>query len=206
MIGNKLRVARTFRREQGYTLLEVIIALTLLSILALVLSGSLSFGSRVWEHTGRSVRASGDLVSAYQFLDSSFAHLAKPSQGDTTETGNDELVGDSNSVSFHTNGLAEVGLSGPRLLKLGVKDGSLRVWILDPGAQGATTSDEEFVLLHSVASLSLSYLEYGPDRKATGWVSEWPKDAPPPTLLKWSFVRPDEGERTWFFRLPQGAQ
>jgi general secretion pathway protein J len=57
-------MARNIAGQRGFTLLEVLIALTLLGVLAGLLYGGLRFGTRVWEQGTDAAMGFGDVVSA----------------------------------------------------------------------------------------------------------------------------------------------
>jgi general secretion pathway protein J len=190
------------RTEAGFTLLEVIVALMLLSILVVALSGSLSFGTRVWEHTSRSARARGDLISAYQFLDLSFGRLAtKPS--DAEEQSNvPDFAGTSHDLTFRTAGFTAVGLPGPRFVKLQVVDRRFQVSVLDADRPTVVPADREFVLVGSTESVTLAYRGHDDDGSDTGWVGDWSQDRSLPTFVRVTIVKFGGQAQNWVFRLP----
>jgi len=191
--------------EAGFTLLEVVVALTLMSILSLVLTGSLSFGNRAWEHTSRANRSSGDAISAYQFLEASFGQFAKFTPSAEAGQESPDFVGNSQDVSFRTSGFAQVGLAGPRLMKLRLVGDRLQVSL--PLGEGETMelphSGQAFVLLSAIRSLAIAYRGYASDHRDTGWVSEWREEDATPILVRLSFNRTGDEDQTWFFRLPE---
>ena len=192
---------QSYRREAGFTLLEVIIALTLMFILAVALSGSISFGNRVWERTDRITRSSGDMISAYQFLEATFGSVV-------TSPGTSEdpsFTGSSQEVSLRTDGFTEIGLPGPRLLQLRLVADRIevRLPIEEGAAPGPQFSDRDFVLMSDVRSWAIAYSGSGPDHRSTGWVDQWPGNLPPPALIRLTMTNADLEERIWFFRLPQ---
>lgn len=195
-------------KQAGYTLLEVIVALTLLSMLAVMLSGSLSFGSRVWESTSRSARVNGDLVSAYQFLNLSFGRLAKPSgtsdQPERTPEQDSavDFLGTSHDLTFRTDGFAAVGLSGPRLVRLQVVADRLEVSILDPDGPAVAPGDRDFVLIPSTKSIALAYRGRNDTGSDTGWIDGWSQGRSFPAFVRVTIERFDDQMPSWVFRLP----
>lgn len=192
-------------REAGFTLLEVVIALTLMLILAVALSGSIAFGNRVWERTAKTTRSSGDMTSAYQFLEVSFGHLAKsPRNAKADGPGNQDFVGSGQEVSFRTNGFAQVGLAGPHIVKLRLVADRVEVFLPPVGDEATAPRfpDREFVLMSAIRSWAIAYQGYGPDRHYTGWVDEWTGELPP-ILMRLNLRSADGEDRVWFFRLPE---
>lgn len=193
-------------RAEGFTLLEVLVALMLLSILVVALSGSLSFGTRVWERTSRSARASGDLVSAYQFLDLSFGRLAKPSSGTSEQDQVSDFMATSHDLVFRTDGFAEVGLSGPHFIRLQVVDRRLQVSVLDPDRPLALPGDRDFVLAEPADSVLLAYRGYDDAGNDTGWLEGWPQGRSRPNFVRVTIVSLGSQRQSWVFRLPDVAQ
>jgi general secretion pathway protein J len=198
-------------RESGFTLIELVVALTLLSILAVAMSGSLSFGSRAWESTSRSARANGDLISTYQFLDLSFGRLSKrppdsSQQEAPAESTAPDFAGTSHDLIFRTSGFAAVGLSGPRFVKLQQVEKRFQVSVLDPDRPAAVPGDRDFVLLASTESVELAYRGLDDAGNDTGWVEEWSQDRPFPRFVRLTIATSDDQTRTWMFRLPDIPQ
>lgn len=61
--------------EAGFTLLELLIATTVLAFLSLLLFGGLSFGTRVWEKTETSTADTNRVRAAQLFLSDEIAHI-----------------------------------------------------------------------------------------------------------------------------------
>lgn len=56
------------RESAGFTLVEVLVAMTLLGLVSLALTGSLRLGGRAWDATEAAVAASGEVRAAQQLL------------------------------------------------------------------------------------------------------------------------------------------
>lgn len=196
--------------EAGYTLIEVIVALTLLSILAVALSGSVSFGSRVWESTSRSARANGDLVSAYQFLDESFGRLAKQPSGASEQDAQQQdqvpdFSGTNRDLTFRTSGFAAVGLPGPHFVSLRRVDKRLQVSVLDADHPAKASEDRDFVLLGSIESVEFAYRGFDDANDDTGWVEGWSRAGSFPAFVRVTIVRSSDQVQNWVFRLPDAS-
>src|SRR5438552_15702286 len=63
------------RREAGFTLLELLIATTVLAFLSLLLFGGLRFGTRVWEKSETSTTETNRVRAAQLFLSDEVAHI-----------------------------------------------------------------------------------------------------------------------------------
>jgi general secretion pathway protein J len=198
-------------KQAGYTLIEVIVALTLSSILAVALSGSLSFGSRVWEKTSRSARENGDLVSAYEFLNQSFGRLAKRPPGTSEQNASQQdqvpdFAGTNHDLTFRASGFAAVGLLGPHLVRLQRVDKRLQVSVLEADHPGVVLEDRDFVLLDSTESMDLAYRGFDDADSDTGWVDGWSRDRSFPCFVRITIGRSDDQTQSWVFRLPDSSQ
>lgn len=190
--------------QAGYTLLEVVIALTLLAILSVILSGSLSFGTRVWERSSRSVRASGDWVSTYQFLDRTLGHLVAMPPDTRPENRRPTLVGDQGQMTLLAGGLADVGLAGPQSIRIRLVADRLQAEMQSTATATAgigTGTDRKFVLIEPVASLSFAYRGIRDGDRDTGWVTLWPASSDPPKLVRVRIKQAKSPEVSWVFRL-----
>ncbi|HEV8262433.1 MAG TPA: prepilin-type N-terminal cleavage/methylation domain-containing protein, partial [Burkholderiales bacterium] len=54
--------------SSGYTLIEMLVALSLLALMAVLLSGSFRFGARTWEATSQEIDRVGEVEAAQNFL------------------------------------------------------------------------------------------------------------------------------------------
>lgn len=125
------------RREPGFTLVELLIALAIVSLITLMLFSGLSLGSRAWE----SVEAVSERVSevriARDFLMSTLSQ-SRP----TTLTLEAEAVsvfaGDRDRIEFAAPLAEQVGVPGLYILRLGLvpmNDGEalvLTYWLIHP--------------------------------------------------------------------------
>lgn len=111
------------RNQQGFALVEVLVALALLALVGLMASGALGFGTRVWERTDRNAtelqtwaRARGaiaDLMAA-----------ARPRQ-DPETGGLAVLHGDAARIAFDIPGGVYGPGASPQRIELTVRDGGV---------------------------------------------------------------------------------
>jgi general secretion pathway protein J len=194
-------------RQDGYTLLEVIIALTLLSILAVMLSGSLSFGERVWERTSGATRSSGDLASTFQFLDATLSHVRLERPQSAASGGNSvpSFIGKPESVEFFANDMAAVGLAGVRRVRVAWRGTSVIVSVDNGGTEDAQANDavNTSTLMADVSAFRLEYRGYDDGHHDTGWQTDWSFLKAVPRLVRVNISRPIGRTAEWTFRLPE---
>jgi general secretion pathway protein J len=194
-----------FAHEAGYTLLEVVIAITLLAILSVVISGGVSFGARVWERSSRSIRSSGDLLSTYQFLDESLGRLAAMPLDTPQGKWHPAMAGNQDSMVFLTSNLSDIGLPGRQLVEIRFSGSRLEVELLSAPNQRNDDGDR-FSLLDSVQGFSISYRGLTDEGKDTGWTSAWSNSRRGPDLVRMTLLYDHSRSASWTFELPDVSQ
>jgi general secretion pathway protein J len=174
----------------GFTLIEVLIALTLLSIMVVLLFTSLKICADSWEK-GESKIAEVDEVSVvYNFFQ---RHLsaARPLWNDFNE--GDKVFsfqGKAQSLQFVSTFPASVGKSGPQLISLSLQNEDqervIKVVLTPffPVAEGEEWRKEEVTLISHVSEFSLSYFGSEDDVSQSVWQDEWLEKQVQPKLVK----------------------
>ena len=193
-------------RERGFTLLELLVAITLLGLLMAALFGGLRLGARVWE-TGESRLDAAARIHIVQDLLRQRLAQALPLEAVLEEGEGYEpaFLGQVDGVRFatllpdHLGGelvLMELVLAeaGPE----GTADLVLRLRRLEPdaGIEG-DVPPEERVLLERVESLELAY--FGPFRQdePPEWWEAWEGRAELPQLLLLQLRFAEDDPRRW---------
>jgi general secretion pathway protein J len=86
--------------QGGFTLLELLIATTLLAFLSLLLFGGLRFGTRVWEKTETSTTGNNRVRSAQLFLSEEVARIYPFYAGDQPADKHVDFSGEEKRVTF----------------------------------------------------------------------------------------------------------
>jgi general secretion pathway protein J len=92
-----------FRRESGdagFTLLELLIATTVLAFLSLLLFGGLRFGTRVWEKSETSTAETNRVRAAQLFLTDEIAHIYPFIAGDTASDKHVDFSGEDKRMTY----------------------------------------------------------------------------------------------------------
>jgi general secretion pathway protein J len=86
--------------EAGFTLLELLIATTVLAFLSLLLFGGLRFGTRVWEKSETSTTETNKIRAAQLFLSDEVAHIYPFFAGETAADKHVDFVGEDRRMTY----------------------------------------------------------------------------------------------------------
>lgn len=177
------------RRQAGFTLLEILVALVVLGLLLVALAGGVDFGTRSWQGQARVIDRSADLQSS----DSALRHLIE--QADPgLDTPRGDLVGNAHQVAFTSRLTDGAGGQMPVRVTIGVDDRHRLVlgWAPAPNARllAPQPPPRQDVLLEGIDRLELSY--DGPD----GWVRSWSGNTLPALVHLHLQFSPGSG-RSW---------
>lgn len=188
-------------RRSGFTLMELLIALSILALLMLLLTGGLRFGSRVWERADHvsNVRQEIDLGRTFltRHLESAYPMMGRPVDGRSSVrfdgsarklvfiTRAPRQLADHSFVEMSLSLVSYEGLSQLQVVGREVREVARRTPLFDE------------TLLPGIKSLSLSY--YGADTAgATAkWSSDWKSKSRSPELIKVAIKFSDETNYLW---------
>lgn len=176
--------------NQGFTLIEVVIAMTLLSIMVALLFASMRISSETWQKGEAKIADVNNVAVVYQFFQH---HLttAKPLWDDFTEE-NKTLAfqGHKQSLQFVSSFPASAKKSGSQLFSLKLLTEGEESYIqasIKPffrAAKGQEWEPEEVTLLTHVKDLSFSYLNVDESQPDGFWQDEWFNMETMPKLVK----------------------
>lgn len=199
------------KRQRGFTLLEILIAMTLLGLLMAMLFGGLRLGTRAWEASD--VR-SADLarLEAVQ----GFIRRALTGAYPLLTTGDDDakrkmtFTGGAEAVAFTALMPAHFGVGGFYTITLAVEDGVddkrliFRRQLYRSGDEGAppppaagTDEEKEKVLLEGISKAEFSYFGIADNDERPSWQDEWRDQKSLPDLVRLSVSFADRDERAW---------
>jgi general secretion pathway protein J len=195
-------------RQRGFTLLELLVAITLLGVLMAALLGALRLGARVWETGEVRLDASARLQVVQDFLRQQLGQTV-PLTEMTDEPGASPAMlfaGTSESLRFVSLLPAHLG-GGATLMELALRprargdeagDLVLRMRPLQLTDDGLAPGEtEERVLIEAIESLEVAY--FGAEREGaapTGW-QEWQDQRALPALIRMRVGFPQGDDRRW---------
>jgi general secretion pathway protein J len=195
-------------RQRGFTLLELLVAITLLGVLMAALFGALRLGARVWENGEARLDASARVQVVQNFVRQQLGQTVP-----LTAVGDDPraapamvFVGTSGGLRFVSLLPAHLG-GGVSLMELALRpspDGGelqdlmLRMRPLDLTGDGTTRPEpEERVLIAAIASFELAYFGVGRPGAAPVWWQEWEGQQTLPALVRMRIGFPERDRRRW---------
>jgi general secretion pathway protein J len=152
--------------ESGFTLLELLIATTLLAFLSLLLFGGLRFGTRVWEKTETATTATNRVRSAELVLSEEIAQAYPFYAGDSTTGKHVDLSGEDQRVTFFAPSKVLPGSNDLVTIQTVRENGKISVVIASkPELEGLKATTTHYTLIRGLKWFQISY--YGPPSAAT---------------------------------------
>jgi general secretion pathway protein J len=188
------------RGESGFTLLELLISMTILSLLLTVVFGGLTFGARAWEQTLQSTASALDIKTAQAFLRSSlgraYPHYVVKEPGrayvdfqGTTERMSflappPQVFSDGGRARFELRRSGEAGRQGLLLT-------------LRPELHGTGPNLAEETLVDNAASVSFAYFGSTGAGEPEVWRDSWENRHTLPALIRIRAAFAEGDTRSW---------
>ncbi|MGI9492610.1 MAG: prepilin-type N-terminal cleavage/methylation domain-containing protein [Geminicoccaceae bacterium] len=197
MFGNSVR-------ERGFTLMELLVAMTLLGILMAALFGGLRLGVRVWEASDRTLDHGSQEEIVRGFLRARLEQIL-PVTGTTSGSRTESMFkGQQKSLRFVSSMPISFG-SQPYLLELALRlrDGPdpasdliLKWRALDETSAVGEFASGERVLIEDVADIAFGYLGGGGQQNGA-WIQDWQGHETLPSLIRFELAFKAADRRRW---------
>lgn len=191
-------------KQRGFTLMELLVAMTLLGILMAALFGGLRLGTRVWEASDRTLDQSSQAEVIREFLRTRLEQTL-PVTGSASDDREETLFrGDRTALRFVSSMPISFG-NQPFLLELLLRhrntsgpigDLVLRWRALDGAPDGGELDTGERVLIEDVAEIAFGYFG-GREQRAMAWSSHWREQETLPALIRIELRFPADDQRRW---------
>jgi general secretion pathway protein J len=166
-----------WRGQRGFTLLEIMIVLSLLGVLLTLVGGAMLGANRAVLKAQRYTTSLDEMRAAQNFLRSSIGQALPLDTSEDDSESSGFFVGSGQRLQFVATLPGELG-GGIQLHTLEVKDRDLQVAFaqIQSTADGTVSKPwgEPQVLMRGVESLNLSYRGVTPKGEPTGWMADWP--------------------------------
>ena len=188
----------------GFTLLELLVATTIVVFLVSLISGSLHFTATVWERTKSSGDEAGSIATAQSFLRRQLADALPLGVANNRPKPLVAFAGEPNEMRFVSGTLGQASPDGPFLVKVSLGEiDNVRGLIVGWRSLHSDLKDwredgeiSRTMLLEGAKDLTFSY--FGP-REAdpeSSWQSRWEKRQHLPSLVRIS-VAGDNDKFAW---------
>ncbi|NOU23449.1 MAG: prepilin-type N-terminal cleavage/methylation domain-containing protein [Methyloglobulus sp.] len=187
------------KASAGFTLIEVLIAMTLLGIMVVLLFSSMKICADSWQKGEDKITEVNDVAVVYQFFQHHLS-AAFPLWDDFSDQNNKafSFQGKSQELQFVSAFPASAKKSGLQLFSLKlINDGDeqlIQVSIIPffPVARGEEWRNEEVILLRHVRKFSLSYFGSDDPQAEAYWQDDWLEKQAQPRLVKIKIERDDD--------------
>lgn len=175
------------QRQIGFTLLELVIAITLMSLVLIMLYSGLRLGLNSSESGEQRAEATDQLRLIHEFLRRQLAQSMTVYQANAQ---NEQIVvfsGSANRIEFVAPMLAQLGQGGLYRMRIEAIDGRLWVrWRLYQPNDGEGSEEHEKMLLDQVSAIEWAYFgqERENDQEPPRWRSEWTSPERRPSLVR----------------------
>lgn len=173
--------------QSGFTLLELVIAITLMGLLLVVLYSGLRLGLNSSESGGQRAEATDRLRLVHEFLRRQLTQSMTVYQPNEQKEQVVVFAGQPNSVEFVAPMLTQLGQGGLYRVKVGLADGRLQVrWRLYQSDDPNAGTEQQKVLLEGVSRIEWAYFgsEREDDPEPPRWRSEWSSPQRRPSLVR----------------------
>ncbi|MHB1402310.1 MAG: prepilin-type N-terminal cleavage/methylation domain-containing protein [Thiobacillus sp.] len=179
------------RRSQGFTLLELLIGMTLVGFILSLLFAGLNLGTRSWEAGEQRMVTSSRQAVVVDFIRRAIEQTY-PLRWRVGEEDRLAFAGEAESLRFVGTVAMHDGASGNHLIALDLVDGEtgrdlvMRWQLPDPGAPGFEPIEqaEPKVLIKAVQEMALAYFGAQSETEDPAWHDQWLDQKTPPALIR----------------------
>lgn len=176
--------------SQGFTLVELLVALTVMALLSLVLFGGLRFGIRAWETGGARMDQTYRVEAVQSLLRRQLSHIRLPPPA-TDADAVMSFAGDRDSLTFVAPLPVHRGIGGSHLFHLAKSERNGRsdltlAWSLyrpELLTTGPSMLEAGTTLLEDIAGVELSYFGAPLPEQAPQWWDAWDLNDGEPQLV-----------------------
>lgn len=192
-------------RERGFTLLELLVSLTLMALVAVVLSGGLRFGASVWRAGDAQADRLSEMQAIQGFLRRQLGRAEPLRESARFSKREIHFSGGSDAVRFIAILPAHLGIPGFHQLEFREErgDGGRRLMLdmrlFQPGRDedAFTGEPRERILLDGIAAAEFAYFGTTEKDVPPSWRSQWHGADRLPSLVRLRVRFPEGDRRVW---------
>jgi len=191
------------KAQSGFTLIEVLIAMTLLGLIMVMLYQAMNLGSRSWNYAEATATEVAEMRDSYGFIRKQINRIQplRQAPGSPQSKADKAFLGEHEALRFIANLPNNIGIAGPVIHVLEVERGDngvqmrLKLTMDHPDAEWELTAEDDsigYVLFSGAEEVTFEYfgakgLSQNPD-----WHDRWTEDNSLPELIKLSVTFPDD--------------
>jgi general secretion pathway protein J len=176
-------IARASRTQQGFTLLELLVAIVLLALISVILLNGVRFGTQVWQSAEARVDRVEAQTARADFLRRQLSRIY-PVRQDTREGRRMLFTGTRETLRFIGPAPAEAAVAGTYTYDLRISSDGRKDLVLSWSVIGSGAYADRIVLMHGVRSVELAYFGSVRNDRAAGWRNKWDNVAYLPRLIR----------------------
>ena len=190
---------------RGFTLVELLVGLSLMSLISLLLFGGFRFGLRAWEVGDDRIAAANEIAMAQHLLRRQLAEAQPVTIGARPELAPTLFQGDDAGVTFVGPLPAHRGVGGFYIFSLATREERggrqllLRWRRYRPDTVAGSDFDpkDESVLLNGIGSIAIEYFGQPTAAASARWLQRWDGTLGLPQLLRLRVAFPPGDVRRW---------
>lgn len=192
-------------KSAGFTLVELLLAVTLMSILLALTYSGLRAASRSSERGEIMLAADGEVRSAHQFVHRQLNQML-PLAFEIGDEQNDErvvFVGDSNQIKFVAPMPGYLGAGGPQVQLLELANGNdgqvlqFSHALLQSFEEAALSDRDPVLLLEHIESAQFEFLGRDPDGEIQEWAPSWDTPGLLPVAVRLNVLFEEGSHMDW---------
>ncbi|MGL6043316.1 MAG: prepilin-type N-terminal cleavage/methylation domain-containing protein [Sandaracinobacteroides sp.] len=186
--------------ERGFTLVELLVTLVILSLMAGVMAGSIGFAGIVGGRAGAEAATTNEVVNAQRTLRTRIEALI-PTPRLTASDPQIEIEGSPDRFAFVAPPAARQQPDAPASFRLQLSNAGDLVLrsssTLDPDAGSPAAAFEDSLILRRVAAVRIAYFGRDMSSPTRRWLGFWRDRPQPPELVRISVDFPAGDGRKW---------
>jgi general secretion pathway protein J len=180
------------KSQSGFTLLELLIAMTLMSLVLVLLYGGLRLTTRGWESGEESAEKLNEISLVHDFIRRQLQQSLTVFRDDPNQGRIVVFAGESARISVVAPMLSYLGLGGLYVIELNVSgtEGAgqlhMRWYPYRPSAQDSGNEGGETILLEGISDLRWAYFGFEQNEQIPQWHDRWQDSERRPILVRLS--------------------